>query len=58
MRVTQTLLRRLRTVDVFQFVTVHYRTEREVLQLLKLVGVGKWQHKREELGRWSVWRVE
>jgi len=57
-RVTQTLLRNLRTVEVFQFVTVHYRTEREVLQLLALVGVGKWQHKREEPGRWSVWRVE
>jgi hypothetical protein len=58
MRVTQTLLRRLRTVDVLEHVVVHYRTEREVLQLLALVGVGKWQHKREEPGRWSVWRVE
>ena len=58
MRVTQTLLRKLRTADVFEHVTVHYRTEKEVLQLLKLVGVGKWQHKREEPGRWSVWRVE
>ena len=58
MRVTQTLLRRLRTVDVLEHVVVHYRTEREVLQLLALVGVGKWQHQREEPGRWSVWRVE
>ena len=58
MRVTQTLLRKLRTAEVFEHVVVHYRTEREVLQLLKLVGVGKWQHQREEPGRWSVWRVE
>jgi hypothetical protein len=57
-RVTQTLLRRLRTVDVLEHVVVHYRTEREVLQLLALAGVGKWQHQREEPGRWSVWRVE
>ena len=41
MRVTQTLLRRLRTAEVFEHVVVHFKTEREVLQLLKLVGVGK-----------------
>lgn len=58
MRVTQALLRRLRTVDVLEHVVVHYRTEKEVQQLLKLVGVGKWQHQREEPGRWSVWRIE
>lgn len=58
MRVTQTLLRKLRTVEVLEHVVVHYRTEKEVLQLLALVGVGKWQHKREEPGRWSVWRIE
>jgi hypothetical protein len=56
--VTQTLLRKLRTAEVFEFVAVHYKTEREVLQLLALAGVGKWQHQREEPGRWSVWRVE
>ena len=58
MRVTQTLLRRLRTVDVLEHVVVHYRTEREVLQLLKLVNVGTWKHVKEEPGRWSVWRIE
>jgi len=57
-RVTQTLLRRLRTVEVLEQVILFYRTEREVLQLLALVGVGKWKHQREEPGRWSVWRVE
>jgi hypothetical protein len=56
--VTQTLLRRLRTVDVLEHVVVHYRTEKEVLQLLKLVNVGTWKHVKEEPGRWSVWRVE
>ena len=58
MRVTQTLLRRLRTVEVLEQVILFYRTEREVLQLLALVNVGKWQHQREEPGRWSVWRIE
>jgi len=58
MRVTQTLLRKLRTVEVLEQVILFYRTEREVLQLLALVGVGKWQHQREEPGRWSVWRIE
>jgi hypothetical protein len=58
MRVTQTLLRKLRTVEVLEQVILFYRTEREVLQLLALAGVGKWQHQREEPGRWSVWRVE
>ena len=58
MRVTQALLRKLRTAEVFEFVTVHYRTEREVQQLLKLVNVGTWKHVKEEPGRWSVWRVE
>jgi len=58
MRVTQTLLRKLKTVEVLEQVILFYRTEREVLQLLALVGVGKWQHQREEPGRWSVWRVE
>ena len=58
MRVTQTLLRRLRTVDVLEHVVVHYRTEKEVLQLLKLIGVGDWYYVKEEPGRWSVWRVD
>lgn len=58
MRVTQTLLRRLRTVEVLEQVILFYRTEREVLQLLKLVNVGTWKHVKEEPGRWSVWRVE
>ena len=58
MRVTQALLRKLRSAQVYEQVTVHYRTEKEVLQLLKLIGVGDWYYVKEEPGRWSVWRVD
>lgn len=58
MRVTQTLLRKLRTAETYERVTVHYRTEREVIQLLKLISVGQWYYVKEEPGRWSVWRIE
>ena len=58
MRVTQALLRRLRTVETLERVTVVVANRKELLQLLKLVGVGKWQHQEESPGRWSVWRIE
>ena len=58
MRVTQALLRKLMTVETYERVTVHYRTEREVIQLLKLISVGQWYYVKEEPGRWSVWRIE
>jgi hypothetical protein len=57
-RVTQGLLRRLRTIETLERVTVPYRTRAEVEQLLRLVAVGKWKVEREQPGRWSVWRVE
>jgi hypothetical protein len=56
--VTQTLLRRLRTVETLERVTVIVANRKELLQLLKLVAVGKWQHQEESPGRWSVWRIE
>lgn len=58
MRVTQALLRRLRTVETLERVTVVVANRKELLQLLSLVGVGKWQHQQEQSGRWSVWRIE
>lgn len=58
MRVTQALLRRLRTVETLERVTVVVANRKELLQLLRLVGVGTWQHQEEQPGRWSVWRVE
>ena len=58
MRVTQTLLRRLRTVETLERVTVVVANRKELLQLLKLVAVGKWRHQEEQPGRWSVWRIE
>jgi hypothetical protein len=57
-RVTQTLLRRLRTVETLERVTVVVASRKELLQLLRLVGVGTWQHQEESPGRWSVWRIE
>jgi hypothetical protein len=56
--VTQALLRRLRTVETLERVTVFVANRKELLQLLKLVGVGTWQHQEESSGRWSVWRIE
>ena len=58
MRVTQTLLRRLRTVETLERVTVVVANRKELLQLLRLVGVGTWQYQEESPGRWSVWRIE
>jgi hypothetical protein len=56
--VTQALLRRLRTVETLERVTVNVANRKELLQLLRLVGVGTWQHQEEQPGRWSVWRIE
>lgn len=58
MRVSQRLLKNLRTVEVWQQVSVAMKTERDLLQLLRLAGVGVWHHKKISAGQWLVWRVE